>query len=184
MLGTAHLCSHGVVWAQLVVFCCMWCSLGSPSRLHSAGVLTEVPQCSSTWLLSVPACEHSPFGYLGQTSFQHGEWFPREQKEKLPGLLRAKPGTGLLSLLPHSTVKVSHKTSPGSRRREVASNSCWEKQHCVQGWCVGSHSCTLITTLPKIVHAHHKPNNTEVCKEKSSLSKILVTFTIFTSQGK
>ena len=87
-----HLISapHGVVRAQLVALLLPSDQLSSPRRLHSAGTLTGAPWCSSIWLLPVLTCGWSSFSSLSQT-FQYGEWFPREQKQKLPGLLRAKP---------------------------------------------------------------------------------------------
>lgn len=117
--------------------------------------------CSSTWLCSVPAGGHSTFGNLDQTPFQHGEWFPREPKQKPPCLLRAKPRTRLVWLLPQSSVKVSHKSSPGSRRGEVASHFFMKETALCSGMVCWQPCLYINYTLPKVVRAYdYKPNST------------------------
>lgn len=60
---------------------------------------------------------------LSPASLQHSNWVPREQKQKLAGLFKVRPGTDTASFPPTLLIKASDKTSPNSRMGEgVGSN--------------------------------------------------------------
>lgn len=133
--------------------CCLGSAGGSSVACGISGLTQEVafswglgkgafillhmaPLCPWVWAFII--------WYPDQNSFQPGQWFPREQKQKLPGLLRAKPVTGLIITSATFYCQNKSENKPRFRGGEVASNFLM-KQHCVQGWYVGSHICILTT---------------------------------------
>lgn len=122
---------HGVAWAQLVVLLLQAVQAGLSQEVAFSWDLDSGAFVLLHMVPSVPACGHPSFSssevqqFRSQTSFQPSESIPREQKQKFPGLLRAKPRSGLVRLPPHSTVKVRQNHKVSHRYKGTGSSLCF-----------------------------------------------------------